>query len=313
MHRLILIGMLATANLSAVKVRPIEKIKVGKAPHFAQLSHDGRQLFVTAYASSQVWIVDTAGLRRTGEFYGGYEPLGIAASAAGDKIFVTNFNNGLVKSIDADTFEILDDIKVGGRPSNIVVAPNGLEAYVTNFGRSKYGKVDIFDTSTGRIHAEVEVGVTPLAAAVSPLGDRLFVVCGGSNEVVVIDIGSREVIKNIPVGRGPDGIAFSPDGLQIYVANSGTNDLSVIDVLDLEEIRRVPVGSKPFSLAVDPNGRIFVVESGDNAFSILSPDFRKLGTFKVGKRPIDIVLSKEGDVAYVTAEKSNRLFVFQVE
>ncbi len=65
-------------------------------------------------------------------------------------------------------------------------------------------------------------------------------------------------------------------------------------------------------MTVSRDGRIFVVESGDNAVGIYSPDFVRLATVKVGKKPIDIKLSGDERFAYVTTEKSNRVFFFEV-
>ena len=197
-------------------------------------------------------------------------------------------------------------------PSNITVSPRGSEAFVTNYGRGKIGRIDFIDTASHRHKGELEIGVRPMAAIVSPLGDQLFAVCGGSNDLYVIDTAGREIIKKIPVGLAPDSLAISPDHSTLYVANSGTNDISVIDLLDLVETKRVRVGEKPFSLAVDNNGSLFIVETGSNRLSILSPMFEKIASIKVGKRPIDVVLSLDNRYAYVTAERSNRVFVYEV-
>ena len=128
----------------------------------------------------------------------------------------------------------------------------------------------------------------------------------------VIDINSRKVVKQIPVGVQPAGVGTSTDGNTLYVANSKTNDLSVIDLLDLEEVRRVRVGNRPFSLDVDSSGRVYVVESGDNTVSVFSPDLEKIGSFPVGKGAIDVDVTRDGRYAFVTAEKANRLFVFEI-
>lgn len=307
---LLALGVVAAAPPS--ESRPTERIKVAKGPHFSALSVDGDLLFVTSYVDSEIQVIDTRTFRPLRTFYGGYEPVGIAVTPDGAKLFVTSLNRGLVKAIDATTFEILDDIKVEGRPSQVLVAPNGLHAMVLNFGRGKIGRVDFVDTTTHRIAAEVEIGIRPLAGAIIPLADQLFVACSGSNDVYVLDINRRTVIKSIPVGLAPDGVAVSPDGLTVYVANSGTNDVSVIDALDLEEIRRVPVGAKPFSMTVDSAGRLYVVETGDKRVSVYDSDFNRLFAFRASKKPVDVTLSRDGKSLFVTDELDNRLLVFRV-
>jgi YVTN family beta-propeller protein len=127
-----------------------------------------------------------------------------------------------------------------------------------------------------------------------------------------VDTQAQEVVKKIPVGLQPDGVAVSPDGMTIYVANSGTNDVSLIDFLDLKEIRRAKVGKKPFSLTVDNQGRVFVVETQDKAITIYDSEFKKVGSFQAKKKPVDIKLSQDNRLAFVTDEKDNRLLVFDI-
>jgi YVTN family beta-propeller protein len=150
-------------------------------------------------------------------------------------------------------------------------------------------------------------------AAVSPLGDQLFVACAGSNDVYVINVNTRRIVKQFPVGLGPNGMAFSPDGATLYVSNAATNDLSIIDALELRELRRAPVGNRPFSMAVDSKGRIFVVETGDSALSVYSPQLQRLSTVRAGKTPQHILLSPDQSQAYVTDEKKNELLIFRID
>ena len=86
----------------------------------------------------------------------------------------------------------------------------------------------------------------------------------------------------------------------------------MVDLIDLREVRRVRVGSKPFSVTVDSKGFVYVVESGDNQFSVFSADLNKIMSVQVGKNPIDIQLSLDNRFAYVTAEKDNRVLVYEV-
>ncbi len=137
-------------------------------------------------------------------------------------------------------------------------------------------------------------------------------VCGGSNEVYVIDVPGRKVVEQIPVGLTPDGIDISPDGNTLYVANSASNDISVIDLIEMSEKQRVAVGAKPFSLAVSSTGSLFVVETGSETLSLFGSDLQKLATARVGKKPIDVCLSKDERFAYVTVEKDNQLAVYEL-
>jgi len=313
MKRMLLVFLPALLLVSAGAVGPVKTIKMGKAPSFAALNPVQNVLYVTNFASDEVFVVDPAAHTVKSRFYAGFEPLGIAVSPDGDKIFVTNMGPGLVKVVNAKDFALLDDIKVGSTPSNVVVSPKGSMAFVTNFGKGKVGRVDFVDTTSHRVVAELEVGIRPLAAAVTSAGDSLYVVCGGSNEVYAIDVAAKKITQQIPVGITPDGVALSPDGNTLYVANSGSNDISVVDLIDNTEKKRVPVGKNPFSLAVGNNGRLVVVETGDSSVSVFNPDLQKAATIKVGKQPIDVCLSTDDRFAFVTLEKDNKLAVLALQ
>ena len=85
-------------------------------------------------------------------------------------------------------------------------------------------------------------------------GKRLYVVCGGTDELVVIDRITQTIAARIPVGRLPRGIAVRPDGSRIYVANSWSDSVSEIDAVSLRLIRNLPAGFEPTGVAVDGSG-----------------------------------------------------------
>jgi YVTN family beta-propeller protein len=62
----------------------------------------------------------------------------------------------------------------------------------------------------------------------SRVGTQLWVVCFLSNQVMVVDPDSREVLSTILVGRGPNDIAF--DAHHGYVTNFSESTISVIDL-----------------------------------------------------------------------------------
>ena len=55
-----------------------------------------------------------------------------------------------------------------------------------------------------------------------------------------------------------------------------------------------------------------MVETGSRTLSILGPDFEKIQTIKLGKKPIDIQLSPDSRHAYVTDEEDNRVLIFEI-
>jgi YVTN family beta-propeller protein len=109
---------------------------------------------------------------------------------------------------------------------------------------------------------------SPLEVLLSPDGARLYVLCGQSGEVRVLNAASYAVIKNIPVGRVPRGFSLSPKGDRLFVTNSWDDTLSVIDTASLAVVATWNVGAEPSSVIENRSGkRLFVANriSGDIA------------------------------------------------
>jgi len=100
---------------------------------------------------------------------------------------------------------------------------------------------------------------SPIEVAVSPDGARLYVVCEGTNELAVYDLGSRKILRRIAVGHVPKGLALSADGKRLWVTNSWSDTVSEIDASSLAVERSLPAGFEPTSVAVDRDQRFLYV------------------------------------------------------
>jgi YVTN family beta-propeller protein len=101
--------------------------------------------------------------------------------------------------------------------------------------------------------------LSPDDMALSADGARLYIVCGGSDELLVVDRTSKAVCARIPVGRLPRGVAASPDGSRIYVTNSWSDTVSEIDAAALRVVRQIPTGFEPTGVAVDGSGEYLYI------------------------------------------------------
>lgn len=98
----------------------------------------------------------------------------------------------------------------------------------------------------------VDVGSSPLTAAITPDGLEVYVSNFGSNTVSVISTATDKVIATVAVGSEPDALAMSPDGSRVYVGQHGGN-VSVIDTFT-KVVSTISVGSPVRDLALTPDG-----------------------------------------------------------
>ena len=143
---------------------------------------------------------------------------------------------------------------------------------------------------------------SPSELALSPDGRDLFVVCEGTNEVVIVDTASRQVIARIPVGRVPRGIALSADGRRAWVSNSWDDTVSEIDLGAQSVTRTLPTGFEPGGLVAGRAGEtLYVANRISNDISV---DNLKTGKedyrLVAGRGASHLALSPDGARVYAT-------------
>ncbi len=143
---------------------------------------------------------------------------------------------------------------------------------------------------------------SPIELAVSPDGARLFVVCEGTDEVVVYDNRSHAIVRRIPVGRVPKDLALSPDARRLYVANSWSDTVSEIDTQSLEVIRSLPGGFEPNAVIVDRAQRyLYVANRIGNDVSVLDlAGGQETKRLVAGRGASYLALSPDGGRVYAT-------------
>jgi len=131
---------------------------------------------------------------------------------------------------------------------SIVLDPTETRAYLPHTKSNSFNPAPLFDTSIFPVVSVIDLTTDqhlpselisldtvdrpvnmPFDAAFTPDGSQLWVVNAGSNDISVIDLGSRIGVAHITVGANPRGIVLSPDGAIAYVNNTLDGTVSVID------------------------------------------------------------------------------------
>jgi YVTN family beta-propeller protein len=206
-------------------------------------------------------------------------PQGIAVSPDGTKVYVVNSNKypyykGTISVIDTATNNVTETINIGSCPQGIAVNPNGTRVYVAidNPGvyshtvnvdvTSHIGAVNVIDTATNEVIETVNVESTPKGIAVTPDGNKVYVVNYGSNTTSVINTATNKVDATVPVGEYPTAVGLSPATKPNYTQES--NSTSLLNLINRTENQTNDTGAAANAETVSTQK----IESSSNKASI---------------------------------------------
>ncbi len=187
--------------------------------------------------------------------------------------------------------------------------PNYREyAYVTN-GDS--GTVTVLDVVNLRIDREIPVGEHPVAVAVSPIHNEVYVVTegGSSGSVAVINAEKNALAATIPLRRSPVSIEVDSSGKLAYVANSGSNAISIVDLAARREIGVIGVGDQPVAAKVSPDGRTLVVANleGNSASVVDLPSGVVRAVFEGCPGANDVAILPDSSKAFIACSRGHQV------
>jgi YVTN family beta-propeller protein len=239
----------------------ISTINVGKYAYAVATTPDGKEMYVTG--ENQVSVIDTKThtVTQTISLSNGNN-YAIAISPDGNEAYVTSYEKGgnyrgMISIIDIHTHTITHTFAVAGEhtPEVIAFSPDNQQAYVGN-----YEVITVIDRSIKKVIDTIPIGefFNPEDMVIAPNGRRAYVAKHDlksgkhADEVLVIDIPSRQIIKRIPIKNIPFGIAMTSDGSEVYVTNANHKSISVIDTHTNMVIRTISVGDRPWHIAIAP-------------------------------------------------------------
>ncbi|MGD0115689.1 MAG: YncE family protein [Dehalococcoidia bacterium] len=144
----------------------------------------------------------------------------------------------------------------------------------------------------------------PMAVAVDPTNNRIYVANYDTDNVSVIDGATNTVVATVPVGHGPSELAVNPATNRIYVVSTKSdNRIFVIDGATNTVATTITMDTQPRAVAVDPvTNRVYVTQSDALGKEIVVID----GAANSATRPI--VLDSPADDIAVNPH-TNRIYV----
>lgn len=205
-------------------------------------------------------------------------PRGIHFNADRTEFLVGCADDSTIAIYNIETLELVDRILNVEEPETFDLHPNGHHLYVSN---EEDATATLFDLETREQIAEFETGEEPEGVLITSDGKLVFVASEAADLVHVIDVEQQEVIADIPVDTRPRRFALTPDEKELWVTAELAGVANIIDVATLELI-------------------------DDIAF--LPTGFRKEEV-----TPVDILITRDGQTAYVALGRANHVAIVDVQ
>jgi YVTN family beta-propeller protein len=265
---------LAVVSIASNSVTLIEtatnKVKgivyVGRSPHEAFFTPNGRELWVTVRGEDYVSVIDPMKMSEIRRIR--------VANGPGMTMFGPDGRYGFVCSSFTPELAVIDTashqiIKRVSQTSpfcpNIAVSPENDEVWIT---LKDVGKVQVFRAKPPFEQiALLDTG--PITNHVNFANNRngkfAYLTIGGANEVKAYRRGAKpELVATIPVGDLPHGIWQSGDGTRVYVGLENGEHAVAIDTLSNKVIANIPIGQTTQALVYVPGA----VPNGDGTANL---------------------------------------------
>lgn len=295
---------------------------VTERPPTSNISPEMSEMFPTTEAPCAVMIRPADSPSRTTYLEMGSVPVWPCFDKPGRFLYVS--------TVYQHRIEIFDVTKgneyVGNVPlrnafiSSLTLSNDGRYIYGTQMG-TKMGVLCI-DTKTLTPAAFLDLPDNfwvPNALAQSPNGRLLYLTltsavnAGAQGQLLTMDPSTGAVLSTVTVGGTPTDVLVTPDSKTAITVNKGNGNLSVVDLAGGAVVRTLQAEVSPTKAVLTKDGRIFVTNNGSNTVSVLNmDDGRILGRIKVGKGPVDIVLSLDESEAYVSNYQDGTISVLDV-
>jgi YVTN family beta-propeller protein len=204
---------------------------------------------------------------------------GLSLSPDGVRLYAVHALGALLTAINTRLDRVVKTAELPAEGYTSVVSPDGRTLYVSLWGGAK---VLAFDAQSLEQRSEIPVGEHPNALALSSDGQRLFVACGNTNSVWIVDLakGAAQEQVNVgltpgaPPGSTPNALDLSPDGKTLLVANADNNSVAVVDVASPGHAQVkgfIPTGWYPTAVRYSRDGSQLFVLDGKGLTSMPNP------------------------------------------
>ena len=256
-------------------------------------------------------------------------PLNMAISHSKKLMAVTNNGQGKqsLQLIDISTEKILDNIVIAKSWLGLTFSAD--EQYLYAGGGNdnwilQYAIVDqkLHLKDSFKLGAKWPNKISPTGIEIDDARHLLYVVTKDDNSLYIIDLNTKEIIKQVKLEGEAYTCLLSANKKQLYISCWGCNQLVVFDTENKTIITSIPVGDHPNELCLSKNGNyLYVANANDNSVSVINTKQKKVIETLVaslfpdappGSTTNGLALSTDNKKLFIANADNNCLAVFDV-
>ena len=256
-------------------------------------------------------------------------PLNLALSSSKKYMAVTNNGQSVqsIQLIDTRTEKILDSKIIPVSWYGLKFSSNEKFLYASGGNDNRIviyaiinNKLQLSDTIT--LGKKWPVKISPTGIDVDDAAGLLYVVTKENNSLYIVDLSSKQVVKELPLGNEAYACLLSPDKKELYISMWGGDKVLVFDTQKKLVVAEVAVGDNPNELLLNKKGNLlYIANANDNSVSVV--DVKKRTQVEVlnaalypnapeGSTSNGLALSTDEKTLYVANADNNCLAVFNV-
>lgn len=237
------------------------RVTLGSFPASVQTTPDGALAFVVNFnlhgdmVPSSVSVVSTDEMVEISRIQTCTMPHGSRINPQGTQQYSACMMDDMLVEIDTRALEVSRHFMLAKGKEMAMNGPPGVMKHHGHSGAANHDSA---------MSAAPDVQCSPTWAQPSARGDRIFVACNKSNEIVEIDFRTWQMQRRLPAGDGVYNLAVSPDGKLLVATNKRGKSISVFDIASGKETARIPTATGVVhGVVVSPDNRYaFVTEEG---------------------------------------------------
>lgn len=271
-----------------------DSVHIGKSPQDLVLDQRRGWLYVTLAKEDAVVVLEI----NSGEILGrvrlrfGDEPTELALTASGDTLLALNSGSDSVSLIDTAALFERGRIRLTSTPAELFVGRDESRAYVSQSDSSVLSLLDL--SGGGRVLSSRVLDQVPARGAVSPDGQRIYLLSDYSPDLLVVNASSLGTERKIHVGHGARDLLLDETSGLLYIAKED-GEIAVVDPRSLTAIDffTLPGPVRRLSIDREENALFALLPQNGSLAKINLVSKRVLSQLDVGSGSRDLAVMGE--------------------